>query len=181
MAWSEKNFEEKMTPHIDAIYKNTFKGLDKIVRSSRDTDTDAKIMMMDRELAIDTFLHFFDGTVITLQEKTRKNYFLRYDDFTFEYFNDPRTLDEGEWFKLASQLYFYGFANVREDGYEKYYLVDVPKLRLFLKNKIGIERLEREFLRHNKPPAIANFFAVPFSIFRSSSDYFILCNSKYKE
>jgi len=164
MAWSEKNFEESMTPHIDDIYKTIFSKLTNIVRSSRENTKDAKILMMDKDLAIDTFLYFTDGTMLTLQEKTRKNYYLKYNDFTFEYYNDPDIKDEGEWFKLAAQMYFYGFANQRENGYSKFYLVDVPKLRLFLKNKIGIERLERQYLQHNKPPAKANFFAIPFDM-----------------
>lgn len=119
---------------------------------------------MDKELAIDTFLYFADGSVLTLLEKTRKNHFLKYNDFTFEYYNDPAIKDEGEWFKLAAQLYFYGFANKAETGYEKYYLINIPELRLYLKNDIGIEKLTEKHLRHNKPPAKANFFAIPFSI-----------------
>jgi hypothetical protein len=99
-----------------------------------------------------------------LQEKSRKHNYLKYDDFTFEYYNNPTTKDEGEWFKLAAQLYFYGFANKNETEYVKYYLVNVPKLRLFLKNKIGIKTLESEYLHRNTPPAKANFFAIPFKI-----------------
>lgn len=166
MAWIEKAFEEQMTPHIDGIYYKLFSNLVDIKRSSRDTQTDEKILFMDRHLAIDTFLSFKDGTVLTLQEKTRQRYY--HDtfgaDFTFEYYNDPATKDEGEWFKLAAQLYFYGYANGSEDGYYKYWIIDVPKLRLHLKNNIGIQQLESRYLRHNKPPAKASFFAVPFSI-----------------
>jgi len=165
MAWTEKAFEESMTPHIDEIYRRTFRGLTDIKRSDRETAIDSKILFMDRELAIDTFLHFMDGTILTLQEKTRKNWFReRYgEDFTFEYYNDPITKDEGEWFKLAAQLYFYGYAKADMSGYEKYWLVDVLKLRLFMKNGIGISALEQRFLKYNKPPCKANFFAVPFT------------------
>ena len=164
MAWSEKSFEESMTPHIDAIYRGLFSGLTEIRRSDRNTQTDAKILFMDKELAIDTFLHFKDGTILTLQEKTRRREYAKYNDFTFEYYNDPRTKDEGEWFKLAAQLYFYGYANGELDGYYKFWIVNIPKLRVFLKRNVGIKQLESKYLRSNKPPAKANFFAIPFSI-----------------
>ena len=166
MAWVEKAFEESMTPHIDEIYHKRFSKLDTIKRSDRTAEADSKILFMDKELAIDTFLYFTDGTVLTLQEKTRRNFYLgKYGDiFTFEYYNDPHTKDEGEWFKLAAQLYFYGFANEEQTGYTKYWLIDVPVLRSTLKNDVGIETLEKKYLRQNKPPAKANFFAIPFEI-----------------
>lgn len=167
MAWHAKIFEEKMTPCIDMIYKTIFSKLIKIERSNRENTTDSKVLFMDKELAIDTFLHFIDGTILTLQEKSRKysqTLAKGYCDFTFEYYNDPSTKEEGEWFKLAAQLYFYGFANRQESGYEKIYIIDIPELRLFLKNEIGIDELEKRYLRNNPPPAKANFFAIPFSI-----------------
>jgi hypothetical protein len=164
MAWQAKNFEEKMHPCIDEIYRGLFSKLDRIDRSNRETTTDSKVLFMDKELSIDTFLYFKDGTMLTLQEKSRKHDYLKYADFTFEYYNDPRTKDEGEWFKLAAQLYFYGFVNESETGYVKYYLMNVPKLRIFLKNNIGIKTLEEKYLHPNRPPAKANFFAIPFSI-----------------
>jgi hypothetical protein len=175
MAWQAKNFEEKMHPYIDEIYKGLFSSLSRIERSNRETTTDSKILFMDKELSIDTFLYFKDGTVLTLQEKSRKHNYLKYDDFTFEYYNDPKTKDEGEWFKLAAQLYFYGFTNESETGYAKFYLLNVPKLRLFLKNNIGIKALEEKYLHPNRPPAKANFFAIPFSII---PDYCIMYKSQ---
>ena len=165
MAWQAKNFEEKMHPCINQIYESLFSKLLRIERSNRETTTNSKILFMDKELAIDTFLYFKDGTILTLQEKSRTSEYLKiYEDFTFEYYNDPKTKEEGEWFKLAAQLYFYGFANESETGYVKFYLLNVPKLRLFLKNDIGIKTLEEIYLHHNRPPAKANFFAIPFKI-----------------
>lgn len=166
MAWIDKNFEESMTPKIDDIYFSLFKNLEKVIRSNRNTTTDQKILFADKELAIDTFLHFSDGTVLTFQEKSRRFKYLvdGYDNFTFEYYNDPETKEEGEWFKLASQLYFYGFTNKNQTGYIKFCIIDVVKLRLYLKNKIGIKELERRYKRQNKKPNKASFFAIPFDI-----------------
>jgi hypothetical protein len=68
------------------------------------------------------------------------------------------------WFKLAAQLYFYGYAKDDLSGYERFWIVNIPKLRIFLKKKIGLEKLEQCYLRRNFPPAKANFFAIPFDI-----------------
>lgn len=162
MSWKEKVFEEQMTPHIDTIYKGLFSGLQEINRSERSNNDNQKTLFMDTELGIDTILKFDDGTTLTFQEKSRKNYYLKYDDFTFEYFNDPKTKELGEWFKLASQYYFYGFARENNIGYSKFYILKVPDFRLYLKNDIGINTLKNKYLRTNKPPAKAIFFAIPF-------------------
>ena len=187
--WVDKDFEEKMHPHINDIYYRLFSNLNEIKRSERENPgrqrdvilthragcqrdgsrhggNDENILFMDKNLAIDAILTFGDGSIVTLQEKSRRNYYydLYGEIFTFEYYNDPRTKDEGEWFKLAAQLYFYGFVNAEEDGYYKFWLIDVSKLRLHLKKEVGINRLEQKYLRYNKPPAKASFFAIPFDI-----------------
>src|SRR3990167_7071739 len=122
MAWREKIFEEKMTPFIDEIYKKTFSKLCEIKRAKRADADDSKIMFMDKELAIDTHLFFTDGTILTLQEKTLQHSKKKWNSFTFEYYNDPDTKKEGEWFKLASQLYFFGYANNDETDYSEYWI-----------------------------------------------------------
>ena len=174
MAWKEKIFEEKMTPFIDEIYKKTFSKLSEIKRATRNDEDDIRIMFMDKELAIDTRLFFTDGTVLTFQEKTRRNNYLKYRDFTFEYYNDPTMKQEGEWFKLASQLYFFGYANSDETGYVEYWIIDIPKLRLFLKKDIGIKTLIEKYLKQNPPPAKANFFTIPFELFENNKEICIV-------
>ena len=169
MAWAEKQFEESMHPHINSIYRRLFSNLTEIKRSDRTKECDQKILFMDKELAIDTFLHFKDGTILTMQEKTRTERILKMfgPDFTFEYYNNPDTKEQGEWFKLAAQMYFYGYARADNAGYIRYWLMNIPKLRIFLKNEIGLSELEKKYLRRNRPPARANFFAIPFAILRS--------------
>ena len=179
MAWKEKEFEERMRPAIDAIYRRTFKNLASIIRTDRESEKDGKMMIMDRELAIDTHLYFVDGTVLTFQEKTLHHYNQKYQHFTFEYENDPNKKEPGEWFKLASQLYFFGYANQEETAYLQYWILNIPKLRLFLKNNIGIEALTSKYLRKNKPPAKATFFAIPFS--QLSGDGIILIHTPSRQ
>lgn len=164
MTWKAKNFEESMTPFIDEIYKSIFKSkLDNVFRSNTENG-DARTLFMDKELAIDTHLTFKDGEVLTFQEKTRRCKYSKFNDFTFEYYNDPRTKEEGEWFKLAAQYYFYGYANANENGYSKYWIIDIARLRTGIMRRFTIQELENNYLRNNPPPAKANFFTIPFGI-----------------
>jgi len=168
--WIEKNFEEKMTKHIDQIYREVFGDkLSKIYRSNRENQDDKKLLFMDIELSIDTHLTFFNGSVLTFQEKTLRYTKQRFNQFTFEYYNDPRTKEEGEWFKLAAQLYFFGYANKNESGYDKFWILNVAKLRTRLMSKYNMDDMHK-FLRHNKPPARANFFAIPFEALENLQD-----------
>jgi len=175
MSWTDKNFEEKMSPFIDEIYKDIFKSrLSGIYRSSREKETDKKMIFMDIELAIDTHLRFKNGSILTFQEKTRRNFYEKYNDFTFEYYNDPKIKDEGEWFKLAAQLYFYGYSNESETGYSKFWILNVVKLRTRLMQNYTIKEIEEKWLRCNHPPAKANFFTIPFDILENLEDVVIL-------
>ena len=172
--WIDKSFEEGMTKYIDEIYKNIFKSrLTKIYRSDRNKENDKKLLFMDIELSIDTHLTFTNGSVLTFQEKTRRNEYMKYNDFTFEYYNNPTTKDEGEWFKLAAQLYFFGYANKNENGYDKYWILNIAKLKTRLMQHFTIDYLKKNFLRSNKPPAKANFFAIPFTILEDMKDIII--------
>ena len=177
--WAEKDFEEKMTPYIDQVYKDIWGDkLISIKRNDRANSSD-KLMFMDINLAIDTHLTFANGSVLTFQEKSRRNNYINYDDFTFEYYNDPKTKEEGEWFKLAAQIYFYGYASEQEDGYSKYYIINIPKLRTRLMNVYDIKEMEQRFLKPNRPPAKANFFAIPFNILKKFGDV-VMYESKSK-
>jgi len=175
--WKEKDFEEKMTSHIDNIYKKLFGNrLVNIYRSSRDKEQDSKLLFMDMELAIDTHLTFNNGSILTFQEKTLRYSKQKFNQFTFEYYNDPKTKEEGEWFKLAAQLYYFGYANEQETGYNKYWIINVAKLRTALMSKYTIHEMETKFLRHNKPPAKANFFAIPFNVLEKMPSVVIYVN-----
>ena len=165
MNWVEKEFEEKMTKYIDEIYKKIFKLLVSIHRSKRDSE-DEKLLFMDIELAIDTHLTFKNRSILTFQEKTLRNCKRHWQQFTFEYYNDPATKEEGEWFKLSSLLYFFGYANKEETGYDEYWILNVAKLRTGLMRNYTLKYLEENFLKYNKPPAKASFFAIPFDILK---------------
>lgn len=146
-----------MQQYIDKIYYNHFKNIVSIERNKRNNSTSDRNSFLDIELGIDTLIYFKNGSFITFQEKTRNNW-VQYEDFTFEYYNNPKSKEEGEWFHLASQFYFYGYANSKNNGYRKYYILNVPSFRLFLNNSTRGWRVQP-----NPPPAKANFKIIPFS------------------
>ena len=86
--------------------------------------------------------------------------FERYNDFTFEYYNDPNVKDVGEWFKLASQMYFYGYINSSYDGYSRYYIIIVPLFRLYLNSKDY--KWIKNHTKQNNVHGKSNFIYVPF-------------------
>lgn len=178
MYWVEKEFELKMRPCIDLIYKNTFRELCTINRTARDKIAENKFLIMDKEMAIDTFLYFDDGSTITFQEKVLKQSKQKYQSFTFEYQNDPKVNEPGEWFHLTAQAYFFGYANEFETGFLQYWILDILQLRLFLKNQIGIEELKSRYLRQNPKPAKSNFFAIPFN--RIPNNVILIQSGEYK-
>lgn len=157
MAWKERDFEEKLHGHVDWIYKVEFPSIADVERIERDATGDR--LLMDKCLGIDTLLHFDNGSVVTVQEKCRRHKWLRHDELTFEYYNDPARSIKGEWFHNVAQLLFYGYANQVGNGIKKYYILKMFPLRMFL-NDGGKEHLR---MLQNWPPAKSNFYTIPFN------------------
>lgn len=164
----DDKFNVKMQPHIDEIYRSIFSNIKAIKRpEEKDWENESAekeniLCFMDKELGIDAIILFENGSFITAQEKSRKyKYYLRFRDFTFEYhsnrFSNPK--GKGQWHKLASQLFFYGWANENEDAFVEYYLIDILRLRMMLHNKHSL--LIESNLRENDHRA-SDFYSVNF-------------------
>lgn len=164
--WKEKDYEESRHEYIDACYYQAFDGIVNITRSDRDVEKTPEKLLLDKEACIDTYIEFESGVSVTLQEKSRKYRWYRYHDFTFEYYNDPENREPGQWHKIKSDMFFYGWANSSDTDYAKFYILNVLYLKAHLINKIGIEKLKRHYLRYNKPPCKSNFFAIPFKLIK---------------
>lgn len=75
--------------------------------------------------------------------------------------------------KLCAQLYFCGYVNKEHIGYDKFWILNIARLRTALMSKYTIQEMENQFLRYNKPPAKASFFAIPFEILENMSNVII--------
>lgn len=121
----------------------------------------------DDHFAVDTVLELRSGGIVTAQQKCRRyGYFLQFRDFTQEYMNAAGTSYEsrGEWFHLASQVYFYGWANRDETDLVAWLLLDVVRYRGLVEKKGGLEKVGN--LRQNKEHGSASFYAIPVETLR---------------
>lgn len=71
---------------------------------------------------------------------------------------------EGEWFHLAAQLYFYGWANPKEDGFAAWAILDVVRYKMLVEEAGGLDRIGR--LQRNTERGRANFYAIPMETLR---------------
>ena len=159
-------FQRKMRPAALRIYSRLFPGCE--VQDLREAGKDVHVL--DKEFGIDALVVLKNGQWLSLQEKYRKHSTLEYAkrmgiavDFTQEYMNADGTEYEspGEWFKLAAQLYFFGWANSEETDFEKWALLDIAQYKLLVENAGGLEKLGVK--RNNKQHGRASFFAIPMN------------------
>jgi len=129
----EVNIElsETMQPYTEKILLSIFPSIDKIIRTTFDENDEVK-QILDKELGVDAIIRFKNQSIITLQEKVRDFCFRNYDDFTIQYYTNRFSKTKYQWFKLASQLFFYGYVNEKEDGFLKWYIINIPAIRIFL-------------------------------------------------
>ncbi len=169
-------FQGKLSLAAENIYRNIF-SIKEIKDLRGDND---KPHILDQEFAIDKLLILKSGHWISVQEKYRKNIFLKDQkyminypnpDFTQEYKNGNGTL--GEWFKLAAQIYFFGWSNKDETDFEKWVIIDIVKYKLIIEKMGGIEKVGK--LRKNYTHGSASFYCIPIQILKDAFLY------KYKE
>lgn len=111
-------FQLKMQPVADKLYRSIFPSIVSIERFDKDIERH----ILDREFAIDLEFKLKIGMPLTAQEKFRR--FDIWTDVTVEYENDPIKHIPGDWFHLAVQLYFNGFASKDETEFERWILLD---------------------------------------------------------
>jgi len=143
---------------------------------------DGSAHILDQAFAVDAKIILPSGGFLTLQEKYRNNDYLvcqrlqvqpPYPDFTQEYMNGAGTRHEslGEWFKLAAQLYFYGWENSDQSGFEKWVLLDVAKYKMIVEAAGGLPAIGKWF--PNRKHGSATFYAIPIIRLQSAflADY----------
>jgi hypothetical protein len=151
------SFQKKMKPAAIRIYEKIFPNC--VINDLRENGV--AVHVLDKEFGIDSLITFPSGQWISIQEKYRRNNFIRYLDFTQEYLNAAGTPNEakGEWFKLGAQLYFYGWANKEENDFEKWALLDIAKYKMLVEKSGGLDKigLYKKNMQHGR----ASFYAIP--------------------
>ena len=152
-------FERRMRSPVEEVYQTYFP--DCRVRYTREHD---ELRPFDEHFAIDTILELRSGQIITAQQKCRRNQYLKYKDFTQEFMNAAGGIYEtpGEWFHLAAQLYFYGWANQAEDGLAAWVVLDVVRYKMLVEQAGGLDKVGT--LRKNRVHGRASFYVIPMEI-----------------
>lgn len=141
---STSRFQKRMRPAALRIYQRVWPG-----SKFEDLREEGKdVHVLDKEFGIDALIRLKSGQFFTIQEKYRSNYALDYMDFTQHYRKAVGTEHEasGEWFNLAAQLYFYGWANEDGTDFEKWLIMDVTKYKLLVWKAGGLAMIGRPFV-----------------------------------
>jgi len=157
--WEEDlELDRKMQPVIDSHFKQFF-DISQIIRFTQKENTPHPL---DQYFGIDGEIILKCGSIITFQTKVRRQKYLKRfgDYFTIEYFSNNLTKTEGEFFHLASDIYFYGYLNKEETDFEKYHILKVFPLKNFIATNF-IKYIQN--LRYNKKHSFASFIPIPFS------------------
>lgn len=115
----------KMRPACDRVLCSCF-GVspDDIERFPHGTE----LFILDQEFAIDMRVRLNNGTVLTGQEKALSYQFYKYRTFTIEFYQNRKTKEKGEFFKIASQFYLHGYADATGIEFIEWKIIDVLKL-----------------------------------------------------
>jgi len=155
-------FQQRMKPAALNIYKEIFPGCE--LEDLREQGI--KVHILDKEFGIDSLIKLPAGQWISLQEKYRRNYSLKWADFTLEYKNAVGTPyeEDGEYFKLGAQLYSYMWANEDETDFVRWFVLDIAKSKVLIESYGGIEKIGK--LNCNSKHGRASFYSIPLEILR---------------
>jgi hypothetical protein len=144
-------------PYIDEVYRKVYP-VQSITRV--DAQSDERLRYMDKYLHIDTIVTLAGGEHISFQEKSLGYDKNQFNTVTLEYYNDPKTREPGDYFLCEAQAYFCGYLNADGQGFCKWWILDMLKLREFILSKGGVSWAE-QFMNRNKVSGRANFFGFP--------------------
>lgn len=154
---STVKFNHVMKPAALRIYEKIFDGC----KLEDLRDKGFKVHILDKEFGIDSLIHLPSDQWISIQEKYRSHSALSYLEFTQEYKNGAGTKyeNDGEWFKLGAQVYFYGWANKDNTDFEKWVLIDIAKYKMLVEEAGGLDKIGN--IQKNKKHGRASFYCIP--------------------
>ncbi len=110
----------RMQPFMDAIYRSIWGNRIRIKR---------ELGALDKDRGIGVINEMPSGLTISLQEKARRYKYRHFQQFTVEYSNNPLTGEKGEFYKLAANYYFYGYAFPNEHGFCEWRIIDLNRFK----------------------------------------------------
>jgi len=129
---------------IDVIYNKLFSTQNYKCMILRNEREDADIL--DKHFAIDVQIKTLTGLILVGQEKVLSNEFVKFKSLTIEHYQNWRTMEIGDWYKMAVQFYFVGYLNKEKTGFEIWVLVNWANIvkRTFLNEIKWIEQQNKK-------------------------------------
>ena len=143
-----------MRPKVDLCFYQLW-DIEKIVRYNERIVPNPH--PLDKYFGIDGHIVLKPGCKITFQEKIRHKKYLRYHDLCIEY-KSNKSGRKGEWFNLASDIYFLGFTNTDESNLLVWDVFDVLGIKEYVAE--NWETLKQK-IRYNSQHSSASFIPVP--------------------
>ncbi len=158
-AWRFKEAAAKQ-PAANGLYRTIFERLDMPLLPGELQLRVAKDEFeagYDHYLGIDVIFTFANEQESTLQEK-----FLTYREstVTVEYYQNPLTGEQGDWFKMKPDYYFVGYDRIQKNNFQEWILLNWPLTRQVTNQG----QIPWEVKSNTRDGARANFKYVPFSI-----------------
>ena len=106
-------------PIADAVYRDVFGQKTEILRAEAEDE-----LILDKEFAIDARLTLPSEQILLAQEKFLSYQYAKFASVTIEYMQNPAVHEHGDWFKLASQIYFVGYFTEDGTGFSPWIMLD---------------------------------------------------------
>jgi len=119
--------ELRCRPYADEIYRRIFGDI-VITRAGEENKELEQVFLLDRVLAIDIQIRQSSGLILTGQEKFLSYEYAKYRTVTIEHMQNPKTNEQGDWFKLASQFYFCGYEEPNKKTFNPWVILDWSKV-----------------------------------------------------
>ena len=144
-------FSKKMSPIFDDFYRYIYSAK-RIVREHG--------TVPDKLWHVDTTITLPNKQILLFQEKCLRNEFYHWNTLTVEFYQNRHTNELGEFFKMASQLYFHAYSNETEDGFARYSIVNWPNFCAWINDTYTYS----ELLTKVKPDTRSNasFIAIDY-------------------
>lgn len=125
-----KIHEMKARPAVEKTLRAAF--TEKGVNIARITWTDEKHEdgLLFEKAGIDGAIYLFGGGRLTFQAKALTPWEARWGTITVEYYNDPTTKLEGDWFTCMAQIYICGYTLEDYSSMRPWAVVNYPALKM---------------------------------------------------
>lgn len=145
-----------MRPACNRVLCEVFRvGEDKIIRFEKPDGPH----VLDQEFAIDLKVLLPCGGQVSGQEKALSFKFYKYRTFTIEFWQNWRTKEPGEWFKIASQFYLSGYSDSSGVEFLEWKIISMLELLTWLRG-YSIEALSGKCKKSGG--SRATFLPIPY-------------------